>query len=343
MKRHVLALVAAVAACVGTARAEDLPLWRNGAVTAGGDSGFLFMADSGGFGKAFGLDYQMVQLRGDPLLLKALIAGQLESYIGGPGSPLIAASKGAPIKIIGCNWAIQQMTFWGTAKITSLQDLKGKTIGISSPGSAPDLFMRAALVSAGVQPGSVTFVAAGGPADLLHAIAAGNIDATATPDEYEDRAAQLGLHVLTTTEKATPLALQRCDYVSTATLARHPDLVARYLAAEIAAYTYSLSHRDETVALSRAITHAAADSPEAPGSYTRVAAPGVIDMSFNPPMDKLRWLTGVLVDSGQIKPGFDPATMIDLGPLAEARKLAAAAGDAPAQQAAASLAKAGVH
>ena len=340
MRRIGLAIGLSLLALAMPARAADLPLWRNGTVSANGDAGLLFMADQGGFGRAFGLDYQMVQLRGDPLLLKALIAGQLESYIGGPGSPLIAASKGVALKIVGCNWVRQQLTFWATSKIATLADLQGHTIGISAPGSAPDLFMREALKQAGVPAASVHFVPAGTPAEMLQSVVLGVTDATATPDDYIERANSMGLHALTTTGKATPLALQRCDYVSAEMVDRHPDLVARYLAAEIAAYSYSLSHKPETVALTRTLMHVGPEAPEPAATYDRAAAPGVIDMSFDPPMEKLRWLTGVLIESGQIKPGFDPASIIDLRPLAEARKLAAAAGDAPARQAAASLAAA---
>jgi NitT/TauT family transport system substrate-binding protein len=322
------------------ARADDLTLWRNGTVSPTGDAGMLFMAAKGGFGPAFGLDLQMVTLRGDPLLLKALIADQIESYIGGPPSPLIAASKGAPIRIVGCNWNKQLYTFWARSSIHGLADLKGRTIGISTPGSAPDIFMRAALAGAGVAPTSVQFVAAGDPAQMIQSAATGVVDATATPADYAARAEKLGLHALTTSEQATPLSMQRCYYVGTDMLQHHADRVAHFLAAEIAAYTYSLSHRTETIALARTVLHAPDDAPEPVISYDNVVSHGVIDMSFNPPMEKLRWLRDILVQSGQVKPGFDPASIIDLGPLEQARKLAAAAGTSPASKAAVVLSQA---
>jgi NitT/TauT family transport system substrate-binding protein len=321
--------------------AEDRPVWQNGTVSPNGDAGMIYMAALGGFGPAFGLDLQMVALKGDPMLLKALIAGQIESYIGGPGSPLVAASRGAAIKIVGCNWNKQSYTFWARADIHSLADLRGKALGISTPGSAPDIFMRAALENAGVAPTSVQFVPTGTPSDMLSASAAGVIDATATPDEYAVRAQSMGLHALTTSDEATPLSMQRCYYVASDMVHDHPDRVARFLAAEIAAYSYSLSHRDATIALTRSIIHARPDAPEPLAGYDNAVARAVIDMSFQPPMEKLRWLRDVLTKGGQMKPGYDPAEMIDLGPLAQARALVQATGDAPASGAAAALTRGG--
>jgi NitT/TauT family transport system substrate-binding protein len=324
------------------ARADPLPVWQNGTVAPNGDAGMLYMSSKGGFGPVFGLDIQIVPLRGDPLLLKALLADQIDSYIGGPASPLVAASRGADIRIVGCNWNKQSYALLAGHTIHTLADLKGKTIGISTPGSAPDIFVRAALMSAGISPKDVRFTVAGTPSDMLPAIAAGVIDATGAPDEYTERAEKMGLNLVTTSDEATPLSMQRCYFVTGATLRDHADRIARFLAAEMAAYTYSLSHRAETIALTRIVTHASPDAPEAVANYDSVVKRGVIDMSFDPPMQKLDWLRDILTSGGQAAPGFDPAKIIDLGPLAEARKMFAALGPKADENTKADLEKAGV-
>jgi len=83
-----LALVSAT-----TLHAEDL--WRHGTLVPKGDAGFIYMAAEGGFAKAEGLDLKMQAFQNDTLMMKALIAGELDSYEGSPISPLIAGSKGA--------------------------------------------------------------------------------------------------------------------------------------------------------------------------------------------------------------------------------------------------------
>jgi NitT/TauT family transport system substrate-binding protein len=335
-------LIVLFALTLGVARADPLPVWQNGMVNASGDAGMLNMSAKGGFGPAFGLDIQTVFLKADPLLLKALLAGQLDSYIGGPASPLIAASRGADIRIVGCNWNKQSYALFAIGSIHSLQDLKGKVIGISTPGSAPDIFVRAAMMGAGMDPKQVKFVAAGAPSDMLPAMAAGVIDATGIPDEYTERAKKMGLNVITTSDEATPLSMQRCYFVTTATLRDHRPALVKFLAAEMAAYTYSLAHREQTIGLTRAILHAPPDAPEAVANYDSIIRRHVIDMTFDPPMKKLDWLRDILIEGGQAAKGYDPAATIDLGPLEEAKKLFAATPPVSPEVIQAALAKAGV-
>ena len=54
------------------------------------DSGILLMAAEHGFFKQVGLNVQIVPIKDDEILLKALIAGDLDSFEGGPGSAMIA-------------------------------------------------------------------------------------------------------------------------------------------------------------------------------------------------------------------------------------------------------------
>ena len=323
------------------AGAESAPEWQNGLVMPNGDAGMLYMGQLGGFGAAFGLDLKTVPLKGDPLLLKALLAGQLDSYIGGPGSPLVAASKGADIRIVGCGWVKQNYVLFGKPSVRSLDDLRGKTVGISSPGSAPDIFIHAALNGANVPVDSVQFIAAGMPPELLKQTAEGRIDATATPGEYAARATAMGLTTVATSAQATPLAMQRCYFVRGATLREQPDRVARFLAAEMVAYDYSLKHRDETIALTRSILSAPPAAVEPVAGYDQAADNNVIDVSFEPPMEKLRWLRDALAQNGQLKAAWDPASMIDLGPLKRAREMAALSGADAAKGASAALSAAG--
>ena len=113
------AMVVLAAAGWSGARAAPLVEWTDATVNPNGDAGMLYMSALEHFGAPYGLDIKMLALKGDPLLLKALIAGQLDSYIGGPPSPMIAASKGADVKIVGCNWVKQNYVLWGRGPLLS--------------------------------------------------------------------------------------------------------------------------------------------------------------------------------------------------------------------------------
>ena len=96
--------VTALLATTAFANAQTLEPFRYGTVATKGDAGFVYMAAQDGFDDAFGLDIDVQSFKGDAILLRGLLAGELDAYIGNPGGPMIAASKGADIKIIGCPW-----------------------------------------------------------------------------------------------------------------------------------------------------------------------------------------------------------------------------------------------
>lgn len=316
----ILALAAAMAA--GSACAEDLPIWRDGSVTAAADAGIIFMASHNGFDRKNGLQIQMETLKGDPLLLKALIAGQLESYEGGPGSPMVAASKGAPVRIIGCHWPKQNFTLWARATVKIVADLRGKAIGVSAPGSAPDNFIHAALEASHVAPGEVHFVSVGSSPELLRSMGAGVIDAAALNNELDPRAAAMGLSKVTSSDEVSPLAIRRCFNTTADMIRSHRDQVVRFLAAELQAYDYALTHPEEELAITREITHMPPDAVEPKVALDDVLSRHTVSLDFAIPMDRLAYLKEVLVQTGQLSASFDPASIVDDGPLREARKLA---------------------
>src|SRR5579862_505549 len=131
---HILAWATLTALIVVPAKAEDLKLWRHGIVEAKSDAGIVFMASKGGFAEKRGLNIEIKQFEGDTLALKALLAGELDSYEGNPGSPILAASRGADIKLIGCYWPGLTYAIYSKTSINSIADLKGKTLAISAPG-----------------------------------------------------------------------------------------------------------------------------------------------------------------------------------------------------------------
>ena len=56
------------------------------------------MASKGGFAEKQGLKIEMVQFKGDAIALRALLAGELDSYEGSPGAPILAGSRGADVR-----------------------------------------------------------------------------------------------------------------------------------------------------------------------------------------------------------------------------------------------------
>jgi NitT/TauT family transport system substrate-binding protein len=206
--------------------------------------------------------------------------------------------------------------------VKTLADLRGKAIGVSAPGSAPDNFIHAALETSQIPPSAVQFVSVGSTPELLRSMGAGVIDAAALNNELDPRAAAMGLSKITTSDDVSPLAIRRCFNTTTDMIKTHRDLVVHFLVAELQAYAYALSHPDEELAITREITHLPPDAIEPRVALDDVLNRHTVSLDFAIPMDRLNYLKDVLVRGGQLGASFDPASIVDDGPLLEARKLA---------------------
>jgi NitT/TauT family transport system substrate-binding protein len=290
------------------ARADDL--WRHGTLVPKGDAGFIYMAAEGGFAKAQGLGLRMQAFQNDTLMMKALIAGELDSYEGSPISPLIAGSKGVDVKILGCTWPKLTYSLFSHEGIGAIADLKGRKFGISAPGSLPDLVARTMLKQAGVAPSEVSFVAAGSDPDRVRALVARTIDAAIATSDFATRP-ELKLKTLAVASDALPQFLRQC-IIARGDLfrSRRTQLVA-FLAAEMNAYGFAYAHRDEVVALTRRIASLPPGDPVAEASYRDVIEHGAVSPTIEIDIDKLRWLRDLLAEDGRMTAKFDPAALTD--------------------------------
>ena len=134
-QRRLCGCAAAFLLVAPSAHADDV--WRHGTLVPKGDAGFTDMAAEGGFAKAQGIDLKMQAFQNDTLMMKALIAGDLDSYEGSPISPMIAGSKGVDVKIVGCSWPKLTYSLFSHDGVGSIADLKGKKFGISAPVRCP--------------------------------------------------------------------------------------------------------------------------------------------------------------------------------------------------------------
>jgi len=82
------------------AQAQTGKLWRHGILSPKADSGFMEMAAKRGFAEREGLKLELVEFKDDPIGLKALLAGEIDSYEGGVQGPIAADVRGGDIKII---------------------------------------------------------------------------------------------------------------------------------------------------------------------------------------------------------------------------------------------------
>jgi NitT/TauT family transport system substrate-binding protein len=295
--------------------------WRHGVLEAKSDAGFVFMPSKGGFAEKQGLKVETMQFKGDALALKALIAGELDTYEGSPGGPMLAASNGADIRLLGCYWPLLTYGIFSKASIASPQDLKGKVMAISSPGALPDLLARAVLEKSNILSSDVRFAIMGSDADRFRAVMAGVVDAAAASTEFVPIAPS-SVKLLVHAHDAVPNYVRLCLYAGGKTITQRRDQLVRFLAAQIAGVRHALNNRDDAIRLAKEMTEAKADDPRAAYIYDEVVRYSAITPEMPIPMEKLAWMRELLTKTGNLTKPLDLAKLTDDGPRAQALELA---------------------
>jgi NitT/TauT family transport system substrate-binding protein len=263
-------------------------------------------------------DWISIWSKGDALALRGMLAGELESYEGNPGAPLLAASRGADIKVIGCYWPVLTNGIFVRQGISSVADLKGKAFAISSSGALPDLFARVVLEQINLTDGDVKFAVMGSDADRFRALSAGIADAAVISTEFAPIAEHQGLELLVHPHDAAPNYLRFCIYTSSAVLKQRRDDVVHFLAAKMKALRYALANRDKVLDLTRQVTDAKPDDPRLGYIFDEVTKYFAIDPAMPIPLEKLDWLQDLSVKTGNLSTKIDVKIILDDGPRQEA-------------------------
>ena len=315
-----IGMVLALAAGASPAPAEDVKTWRHAIIEPKSDAGFVMMASRRGFGDKYGLKIETVAVKDGNLATKAMLSGEVDSVESGAGEEIVAASHGAGLKIVGCNWPGLPHALFAKSDITKVQDLRGKTIAASAPGSLPELMVRTVLETSEIPVSEVRIASIGGDLDRYKALTAGVVDAAVVSAEYLP-IAPANVKLLLTVRDVMPDYMRLCLAVSTKTISGRGEDVAKFLAAESAALTYALSHRDETIQLTRDVTSANADDPRPAFVFDETVKHHDVDPDLSIPLDKLAWMQTQLVKTGNVAQAVDVAKFVDPAPRAKAFEL----------------------
>lgn len=305
-----LGLAAAVAftGLAASAHAQD-KVWRHGLIKAKADAGIFMMVTTRDFAKKQGLDLKISEFRNDQIALKALLSGQLDSYEGGPQGVFSANAHGADVRILGCHWVVVPHGIYAKDSIKKVADLKGKTIAVSAPNSMPDMLARFALEKYGVDPKTVKLAAVGGDHDRYNALVTGVVDAAVVSNEVQPIAPK-NIHLLVAGRDAVPKFLRVCMMTSQKVLDEKGKEAAHFLAAEMNALHYALTHKAEAVALTKKIIHAKPNDPRPAFVYDDAVEHHAVDPSLPLPMDKFAWVQDQLVKAGKLKKPIDLKSVV---------------------------------
>ena len=310
--------VPVLALALGASPASAQKVWRHAIIEAKSDAGFAMMVAARGFAEKQGLKLDILQIKADQIGLKALLAGELDSYEGGPGGAIVAAARGADLKILGCHWPSLVHGLFAREPAARVEDLRGKNIAISAPGALPDLLIRAVLDKHGLSASDVKFANMGSDTDRYKALTVGIVDAAIVSTEYLP-IAPANVKLLATGREVLPNFMRVCMISSGKALADKPDEAVRFLAAEISALRYAVGNRDEEIKLTFEVTKAKADDPRPAFIYDEATRHKDIDPEIGLPMDKLAWMQDMLIKNGSMPKPVDLAKIV--APEVRARAL----------------------
>ena len=156
----------------------------------------IYLTQDKGFFKGEGLDVLVVMFNAGATNLQAMIGGDVQIMAGGVPETVLARAGGADIKNF---WAISNVMpfqIYGSAKLKSLEQSKGKKFAISRFGSLSEFLTRSALKHSGVDPRDVTMLQIGATPARFTTLASGIVDATILWFPVTERAKAAGMNKL---------------------------------------------------------------------------------------------------------------------------------------------------
>jgi NitT/TauT family transport system substrate-binding protein len=160
----------------------------------------LWIARDAGLFEKYGLNVNLVVIAAGTAAIGALASGDVE-ILGAPGSTtMVSAARGLPFAIIG-TFGPSAWKLAAHPSITSVEQLRGKTVGISRPGTTIEFATKRALTKLGFTPGKDIQILATGLAESnkrIMVMLQGKIDATlVSPDNlFEAEQKSLKLSIL---------------------------------------------------------------------------------------------------------------------------------------------------
>jgi NitT/TauT family transport system substrate-binding protein len=197
-----------------------------------------------GFFEAEGLDVTFVTAE-DPVAIVS--SGDAEIADCDTTSALIAAGKGAPIKIVSSMYR-HKGPFYLVARndIDRVEDLKGKTVGIARKGAGLEAYVRVILKEHGLTEKDVTLVPNGTHQEAYASLTNGQVDATIIHEPFVSLAEAEGTgKLLARGWDYLPTFHTGVEIASERFIKENPEALKKFLTAYFKAASYAKAHPEE--------------------------------------------------------------------------------------------------
>jgi len=288
--------------------AQPLTRVMSGYAATSGPHAVLWLAREAGLFEKNGLRTEVAYIRSGSTMGQALVAGEIQlAQMGGPAA-LAAGVAGFDVTMVAVALNTTPIVIMG--KVSKMEELKGKAIGVTRYGSNTDISARFAIRKAGMQPEKdVALIQLEDYAGIMGGIQSGRIAAGALADPFTDHAKKLGYKEIADIA-ALGLEFPFVGIVTKKTFIKEqPDVVQRF----VRAYTESIALYKNNRELAKQVTskYTGIKDPEILNSTVDFYAPKLASVPY-PTIGGIRFVLDQVATRDPRAKNFAPETFMDL-------------------------------
>jgi sulfonate transport system substrate-binding protein len=201
-----------------------------------------------GYYRQEGLDAQLIVMP-SALGTQALLGGNVKFSTAG-GAGLLPILRGAPIRFMFTTFSRPMFWLYSRSDIRSVENLKGKKVGVSSLGSGPDSLLREILKKHGLDGGrDVAIMPVGSGTARFFALQAGTVEAAMLSIPANLMAQDAGFRELVSFIDQEWIELQGTINVTDQLLGSDPTLVEKFIRATLKGFIHFRDLRSQTIGI----------------------------------------------------------------------------------------------
>ena len=194
-----------------------------------------------------GLDVDVIMINGSARSVAALLGGSTQFATGSATGPIVAAARGADLKVIAASYNKFPYAFIVKPEIRTPKDLRGKRVNILNFGGSNDLALQLALKEWGLKLPDIQVMIGGDAPTRLLSLMTGRTDATILSPPHLTKAVQAGYRVLADMGEMSANFTQSSLYVKGSFLREDRDRVKRFVRAYSEAVHAMKNDRERTL------------------------------------------------------------------------------------------------
>lgn len=211
----------------------------------------LYIADSHGYWEEENLDVELIFFASGSEAQQAILGDAVDIGAGGYTEPIIVEAQGVDTRLFGFIQDTLPYHLMVNPEITSIEELEGKTLGVSREGALSDQVTRIALAKLGFDPSLANYQAVGGSPSRLAALEAGAIDGTILDAPSYLLAEEAGfVSLVDYTQELTGFPYEVL-YAKTETMEQNRDVFLRFMRGYIkgARFATDPANREEVISI----------------------------------------------------------------------------------------------